>query len=137
MLVFLRLAACVTFLLFISQSLCYSKRSGNSNYPPSKEREGRREKPGGEKREGLTLETTLGFSKSRNKVCRDGESDRDEGRDECSLTDVLRCCYFTESFTPAKQNTALSTPFLTSTPQHFSIYIHQSLTESAFLFFLW
>lgn len=31
------------FWLFISQSLSYSKRSGNSNYPPSKERAGRRE----------------------------------------------------------------------------------------------
>lgn len=58
---------------------------------------------------------------------------------ECLLTDVLRCCYFTESFTPAKQITSLSTPFLRSTPQHFSVCIHLSLTESAssFFHFVW
>lgn len=40
---------------------------------------GRREKPGGEKREGLTLETPLGFSKSRNKVWMERETEMRDG----------------------------------------------------------
>ncbi|ROI16492.1 hypothetical protein DPX16_4526 [Anabarilius grahami] len=50
---------------------------------PTKQGESGKEgdKPGGEKREGLTLETPLGFSKCKNKVWRDGGRARDEGRD--------------------------------------------------------
>lgn len=82
LLVFLRLTACVTFFAFYFTVPLLFKAFRELKLPTKQGESGKEgDKPGGEKREGLTLETPLGFSKSNNKVWRDGGRDRDEGRD--------------------------------------------------------
>lgn len=82
MLVFLRLTACVTFFAFYFTVPLLFKAFRELKLPTKQGESGKEgDKPGGEKREALTLETPLGFSKSKNKVWRDEERDRDEGRD--------------------------------------------------------
>lgn len=103
LLVFLRLTACVTFFAFYFTVPLLFKASRELKLP-TKQGESWKEgdKPGEEKREALTLETYLDSPSLRRKfVEMEGE------RHECLLTDVLRCCYFTEGFTQAKQNATI------------------------------
>ncbi len=93
LLVFFRLTARVTFFALYFTVPQLFKAFRELKLPPKQGeiwKEG--DKPG-ERRE-KTLEAPPGFSQSEKKVW----------RDERLLTDVLRCCCFTESFTPAKQN---------------------------------
>lgn len=67
---------------------------------PTKQGESWKEgdKPGGEKREALTLETPPGFSKSEKNVWRDGERAGDEGRTRAFADRCIKLLLFYREF---------------------------------------